>query len=233
MWVRERTGKGSEDMEKTKGRLVAFDMDGTMVDDEWAHTEANRLIAQEMGLPAEEEKPGFSVRMGWERRLARLGITADVEAIARDHFRRTLELVKKARTPEAPGLTAALDYLTDRGWTVALVSSSDGSFVRGMTDYLGVTDKIHFFVTAEQVQRLKPEPDLYLEALRLAGVPAARALGVEDSTPGCQALHRAGMYAVGFLNQGRNPEKLEEADVRVDTMDQLIPLLERMEREDR
>ena len=78
---------------------------------------------------------------------------------------------------------------------MALVSSSDREFVRAMTDYLGVTDRMDLFVTAEQVRRLKPEPDLYLEALRQAGVPAARALGVEDSIPGCQALHRAGIYA--------------------------------------
>ncbi len=216
---------------KSRLRLVAFDMDGTLVDDEWAHTEANRLIAQELGLTLEKEKPGFSVRAGWERRLAREGIRADVEAIVREHFRRTLELVEKARIPAAPGLDAALDWLKAQGYIVALVSSSDREFVRAMTDYLGVTDRMDLFVTAEQVRRLKPEPDLYLEALRQAGVPAARALGVEDSIPGCQALHRAGIYAVGFLDRGGNPEKLEEADARVDTMDQLIPLLERLERE--
>ena len=96
---------------KSRLRLVAFDMDGTLVDDEWAHTEANRLIAQELGLTLEKEKPGFSVRAGWERRLAREGIRADVEAIVREHFRRTLELVEKARIPAAPGLDAALQRL--------------------------------------------------------------------------------------------------------------------------
>ena len=68
---------------KSRLRLVACDMDGTLVDDEWAHTEANRLIAQELGLTLEKEKPGFSVRAGWERRLAREGIRADVETIVR------------------------------------------------------------------------------------------------------------------------------------------------------
>ena len=94
-----------------------------------------------------------------------------------------------------------------------------------VTDLLGLTSYPDFFVTQNQVQRLKPDPESYLTAQRLAGVPAHRALGIEDSTPGCQALRRAGMYSVGFLNGGKNTQALEDTDATIDQMEELLSLL--------
>lgn len=95
---------------------------------------------------------------------------------------------------------------------MAIVSSSDEPFVRAVADYLGVTSYIDFFVTQNQVKNLKPAPDIYRYALAQAGVSADCAVGVEDSEPGTLALHRAEMFTVGFLNEGKNHQVLEQTD---------------------
>ena len=48
--------------------LITFDLDGTMLDDEWAHGDANRLMGQRLGIDHTQLGPmtGYSVRMRWQ-----------------------------------------------------------------------------------------------------------------------------------------------------------------------
>lgn len=214
-----------------KIQLVTFDLDGTMLDDEWAHAEANRRLGVKLGIDHTRlgRLTGYSVRMRWAELCRLAGIEADIEQIAREHFAITLDIVQTERIPESPGLTPALRALREGGYRTAVVSSSDESFVRAVVDYLGVTPYVDFFVTQNQVKNLKPAPDIYRYALAQAGVPASRAVGVEDSEPGTQALHRAGIFTVGYLNEGKNQQNLEQTDARIQRMDQLLSLLEKLE----
>ena len=207
--------------------LITFDLDGTMLDDEWAHGEANRRMGQRLNIDHTQLGPmtGYSVRMRWQELCRCTGRDLDLEQLAEEHFRLTLEILKQAHIREAPGLTPTLRTLKAEGYPIAVVSSSDEWFVWEVTDLLGVTSYLDFFITPSQVHRLKPDPECYLTAQNLAGVPAHRALGVEDSTPGCQALHRAGMYSVGFLNGGKNTQILEDADATIAQMEELLSLL--------
>lgn len=207
--------------------LITFDLDGTMLDDEWAHGEANRRMGQRLAIDHTQLGPmtGYSVRMRWQELCKCTGRDLDVDQLAEEHFRLTLEIIKESRVPEAPGLTSTLQALKADSCSIAVVSSSDEWFVRDVTDYLHVMPYLDFFVTKDQVSQLKPAPESYLTAQRLAGVPAHRALGVEDSTPGCQALRRAGMYSVGFLNGGKNTQALEDTDTTIQRMEELLSLL--------
>lgn len=207
--------------------LITFDLDGTMLDDEWAHGEANRLMGQRLGIDHTQLGPmtGYSVRMRWQELCRCTGRDLDMEQLAEEHFRLTLKVIKESGVPEAPGLTSTLRALKADGYSIAVVSSSDEWFVRDVTAYLHVTPYLDFFVTKDQVSQLKPDPEIYLTAQRIAGVPAYRALGVEDSIPGCQALRRAGMYSVGFLNGGKNTQALEDTDATIGQMEDLLSLL--------
>lgn len=219
-------------MEKARRlQLVTFDLDGTMLDDEWAHAKANGRIAAQLGIdPALlGDMTGYSVRTRWESICRQAGVSADVETIARTHFRITLEIIRQARVAESPGLTQTLRALRKAGYTLAVVSSSDEDFVRAVTEYLGVAELLDCFVTQNQVAVLKPAPDIYRKVQALTGIPAEAALGVEDSAPGCQALRAAGMYAVGFTDGGRNLQDLSCADMRIACMQELLPLIQRLQ----
>ena len=86
--------------------LVTFDLDGTMLNDEWAHAEANWRIGAKLGIDctALGDMTGYSVRTRWQALCRQADVTADVEEIARDHFRITLEIIRQARIPESAGL---------------------------------------------------------------------------------------------------------------------------------
>lgn len=95
-------------MDTKKIQLVTFDLDGTMLDDEWAHAEANRRLGVKLGVDHTRlgRLTGYSVRKRWEELCRLAGVEADIEEIAREHFDITLEIVKAEGIPEAPWFDA-------------------------------------------------------------------------------------------------------------------------------
>lgn len=59
--------------------------------------------------------------------------------------------------------------------------------------------------SADQVERPKPAPDVYLLAAQTAGVAPQRCLVVEDSATGASAALAAGMRVIGFLGASHIP----------------------------
>lgn len=218
-------------MKQTPIALVAFDLDGTIVDDGWAHGRANDAAAAELAVSlwAPGAMTGYSLRDSWSQMCAQAGVCVDLEELATAHFQRTYDLLAQEGTPAAPGLAQTMAQLKQAGKTVAVTSSSDEWFVKAVVRLLGLADYVDFYVTRNQVEREKPEPDIYLLAQRMAGVSPENAIGVEDSVPGCQAVQRAGMRCVGFLNQGKNRQDLHAADFQIQTMPEMLGLLSSLE----
>ena len=98
-------------------QLVTFDLDGTMLDDEWAHAEANRRIGERLGVDHTRlgKLTGYSVRLRWQELCRQAGLSVDIEELADEHFQITLDLLREAGTAEAPGLTETLSMLKADG----------------------------------------------------------------------------------------------------------------------
>ena len=74
-------------------------------------------------------------------------------------------------------------------------------------------------VSAEDVHRGKPDPEVYLLAASRVGVPAERCIVVEDAGAGIEGAHRAGMRSIGISHNGKNLQ----ADLVVEPLDLLEP----------
>lgn len=215
-------------------KLVTFDLDGTTLDNEWAHEEAKRQIAASIGAIGDLELPRFtgkSNRLFWQYVLEKFQIDGDIEELTACQFQKVAELVREAKQPESEGLTETLKWLKKEGIKVAITSGSDEYFIDEITDYLGTSQYYDIKVTKDQVKRVKPDPDIYLKAQEMAGIDGVYAIGVEDSNAGCEALHRAGMRCVGYTNQGKNPQSLEKADWRVPSMLNIIDIVKQIRNE--
>jgi HAD superfamily hydrolase (TIGR01509 family) len=95
-----------------------------------------------------------------------------------------------------PGVVALLDQASALGWSLAVVSSSTPDWVGRHLRRIGLLGRFNALVCRGDAPRVKPAPDLYLEAQRRLGLRADEAVAFEDSYNGSIAAVRAGLRCI-------------------------------------
>ena len=95
-----------------------------------------------------------------------------------------------------PGTRELLAYLKDNGIKTALASSTSSASVLREIVGAGLEKYFDQIVCGDMVERSKPAPDIWLEALRRLGVDAADAAAIEDSFNGVRSAKAAGLYTI-------------------------------------
>ncbi|GAA3201653.1 HAD family phosphatase [Streptomyces virens] len=192
---------GILDPMSTLGPLsVLFDLDGTLVDSEPAYYEAGRRTLAAYGVPdfswAEHERyVGISTRETIADWRARYGITAPVEELLAVKNRHYLELAA-AGMRAYPEMRAFVELLAAEGVPMAVASGSSREAIAAVLAGTGLDARLRTVVSADEVARGKPAPDVFLEAARRLGVAPSDCVVVEDAAPGAAAAHAAGMRCI-------------------------------------
>lgn len=95
--------------------------------------------------------------------------------------------------------------------------------IEEVLDACGLSDAFEYVVSGEQFKESKPEPDIYLHALDLLGLPADRCCCVEDSVPGITAGKRAGLTVIAKREE-RFGFSQDAADKIIDQLPELLTL---------
>jgi len=201
-----------------------FDWDGVIVDSSRAHERAWERLSAEVGRPL---FPGFFLRsfgMKNERVIRELlGWTADPAELARLGLRKEelfREEIRENPLQPLPGVRAFLERLQTAGVSCAVGSSTPRANIEYVIDGLGLRLMFRAIVTGEDVQKGKPDPEVFLRAAERLGVPPQRCVVFEDAPVGIEAARRAGMRVVGVA--GTHPaEKLVGCDRVVHRLDEL------------
>lgn len=123
----------------------------------------------------------------------------------RDRLNAALEL--------APGIGAWLDEARELGLRLAVASSSPRAWVTRLLDQVGHLDRFEIVVCGDEVERVKPDPGVYLLALEQLGLAPHEAVAFEDSPHGVAAAKAAGLRCVAVPNQHTDPAHFGAADV--------------------
>lgn len=132
------------------------------------------------------------------RKLDDKGIHVDRDMFAQDTHRQFIE--RSSTLPVKDGVTEFLHAARARGVKVALATSSARKKPETHLTRLGLLADFDLLVTAEDVTRIKPFPDLFLTAAERLGVAPAECLVVEDSLNGLKAGQNAGMRVLVVPN---------------------------------
>lgn len=98
--------------------------------------------------------------------------------------------------PLLPGVLEVLGAAHTAGRSVGLATGQEPARLREHLDRHGLADRFDVIVTAREVARGKPAPDIFVEAARRLDVGPAQCLVLEDSPHGCQAAIAAGMAVI-------------------------------------
>ena len=177
--------------------VVIFDCDGVLVDSERlaVRTEAQILSGLGWHLTESDIVERFVGRSAsyMQHEIERhIGRSLDWETEFEPHYR---EVFERELVP-VPGVVEALERLT-----VSTCVASSGSHEK-MRFTLGITGLLHRFegriFSADEVERGKPAPDIFLHAARQMGVSPARCAVVEDSISGVTSGLAAHMSVFAF-----------------------------------
>ncbi|MGX6429174.1 beta-phosphoglucomutase [Levilactobacillus yonginensis] len=199
-------------MQKPAVQGFLFDLHGVIADSWQYHLASWRQIARELEVPwtpqLAEALPGMSRRDSLKTILSSDGRQSEFtapqfQAIATHENELYQQMITKM-TPanRLPGVTSFLDELVAAGYPMALASASTNAPAE--IDRLGLTGFFSKIVAAEQLQRSKPAPDVYLAAAKLVGLPPENCVAFEDTVTGMQSAKAAGCYTVG-INQRKLP----------------------------
>jgi dihydroxyacetone kinase phosphoprotein-dependent L subunit len=222
-------------------KALILDCDGVLADTElYGHLVAFNQVFEEFGLPVrwsvEEYREKVRIGGGKERLaslltpefVAAAGLPADAAgqraAVAAWHRRKTeiyTDLVERGAVPPRPGVARLVGEALSAGWLVAVASTSAEPSVRAtLARAVGqelARDRVAVFA-GDVVPRKKPAPDIYLLALRTLGVPATRAIVVEDSRNGLLAAVGAGLTCLVTVNELTAGEDFSEAALVVSSL---------------
>jgi beta-phosphoglucomutase len=179
---------------------VVFDMDGVLIDSGAHHRDAWRLLLADLGVtpvpefwrltigrPAEEAVTlllGRPVAVDEAVRLARR---------KREHYTR---LAARGMLPIA-GAPAFVASLARQGVPRAVATSASRHDVDQLLVEVGVRGHFEVIVTAEDVRRGKPDPEVYVRAAQGLGLSPADCVVFEDAVVGIRAARDAGMRVIG------------------------------------
>ncbi len=190
-------------------------MDGVLVDSEPFICEAAMRMFAERGITVSPEDFVPFVGAGENRYVGgvaeKYGLAVDVEQIKARTYEIYAEIVKGRLQPLA-GVCDFLETARSKGLKLALASSADrvkiGINLREIGLLAGAFDAI---VSGLDVDKKKPDPEIFLAAAAKLGVDAAECLVVEDAVNGVAAAKAAGMRCLA-LTTSFTAEDLSRAD---------------------
>jgi beta-phosphoglucomutase family hydrolase len=180
-----------------------FDWDGVIIDSASAHKISwERLAADEkLFLPEDHFLKGFGMRneviipelLNW---------TQDPQEINRLSLRKEelyREVVRDKGVVVLPGVKTYLQSLLDHNIPCVIGTSTQRANVELILDVTGLRPYFQDMVSSEDVSRGKPDPEVFLKAAALAGLPPEDCVVFEDAHHGIEAALAGGMKAVGVL----------------------------------
>ena len=180
---------------------IVFDLDGLLVDSEPLWVIAEDVILQQHGTTWDAEKATQHIGLRIDEVAAVMVRLYDVPltpAEMADQLMIEMTRLISERLEPMPGADKAVHNLHQAGFTQAIASSSGTAYIHSIVEKMNWHDHIAIIASAQNVERGKPAPDVYLRAADLLNVNPAACLALEDSLNGAKAAQAAGMRVVAI-----------------------------------
>ncbi|KXJ45562.1 MAG: phosphoglycolate phosphatase [Cycloclasticus sp.] len=217
-------------------KLMAFDLDGTLLDSVPDLTKAIQLTLAELNLPNQQLD---SVR-GWvgngARVLVKRALSGNMKAeVPSDLFERAYPIFLKHYAEHLNensvlynGVEQTLQALKDADILLACITNKPEQFTLPLLKELGLLELFDRVVCGDTFQHRKPHPMPLLETAKFFNVSPAQAIMVGDSVNDIAAAQAAGFYSicVDYGYHGEDDVSELGADVVISHFSEINQLLQ-------
>lgn len=204
------------------GYAIIWDMDGVLIDSADLHYRAWRQTAQSllrMEISLDDFRRTFGLR-NEEMLRDYLGYALpsdEVLQLADSKEALYRELIHTQGISLLPGVCSWLSQAEAAGWSQAVASSAPRANVEAVLDLLKIREYFAASISAEDVKKGKPDPEVYTAAAQKLAIPPERCIVIEDAPFGVLGARHAGMACIGVLTTHQELS----ADITIDRLDAL------------
>lgn len=183
-------------------QALLIDHDGTLVDSESAHHELWNVVLAPFGvsisaLEYERDYAGLPALDNGAQSVERFGLRATAQELAQAKFAATRAYLQDRAFPLMPGVAQAIAQWRGR-FRLGVVTGARSFAVQNSLGKHGLVDAFECVVSADDVERTKPDPACYRLALQRMGLSPDQALAIEDTAHGVEAAADAGVRCLAI-----------------------------------
>lgn len=203
-------------------KAFIFDFDGLILDTETPDFEAWQEVFRQhnLNLPLSE----WQKSLGTSRKVfdpptyleELLGRPINKKEVENKH--QVISLTRICHQKTLPGVAELLESAHDRGIKLAVASSSSADWVWLNLARLDLAKFFDTICTGNEVHEVKPNPAVYLLALKELGVQPDEAVVFEDSPNGIRGAQNAGIFCVAVPNGISSQLNVEHADLIIKSL---------------
>ena len=198
-------------------KAVILDMDGTVVDTTRIEYDAWKQMfeEQQVEFPYEEYIQVLGAK-GSEIVQERIDASEDkIEQLLEKKEMYFKQLVEKNSLQLIPDVEKVLQECRKLNLKMALATGSSQEKLDFILERFQISQYFDAFVTADDVENGKPDPEVFLKAAHKLNVPPQECVVMEDATNGVEAAKNAGMRCIAITST-RGKDQLQQADLVIE-----------------
>lgn len=196
-------------------KTVIFDVDGTLVDTVDMHAEAWQRALQEFGKEVEFSAVRAQIGKGGDQLMPVFLSREEINQFGEELEKRRTEIFKRdylQKTIAFPQVRDLIERIQQDGKRVVLASSAKQNELDHFKKVTKIGDLLAGETSADDTEKSKPEPDIFLAALREGGNPEpGEAIVVGDTPYDAIAAAKANLKTIGVLCGGFSEQSLKQA----------------------
>ena len=218
-------------------RAVIFDLDGVLADSElwWSEIDAKLLAQYGVNYRGEYHRNvlGVSYRLAVEFYKKVFDLSVPAEEMMRQRAEIAIDFFAN-RVGLFPSAKRVLKELRQMNLRLAVATSSVSASVRPFLNRHNLTSSFDVIVTGDEIERGKPQPDIYLRAAEKLSLAADECLVIEDALSGIAAAKAAKMRVAAIPDtRFVDPREFEkEADYLLSSLSEIPALVRRADAAD-
>lgn len=198
-----------------KLKALLFDFDGTLVNTEVFHFEMlNEFLEPYLGSVSWEEYVEVLMGVPFSKNtpmlVERFNLPMSPMELVEQSARHIEDAANRRPITPMPGVVETIDQL--QSMRKAIVTGSGRESVTKSINNLGWSDHFEFWVTFDDVEKSKPDPESYLKALDKLGVEKEEVVVFEDTENGTKSAKAAGLTCLAIQQSPGYHPRLSAAD---------------------